>query len=406
MANNLVMSQKERDHLTVVKQVVKGRLSTREACQILNLSRRHVFRLLKRYRESSDGGLIHRLRGKASNRGYPKRIRQKVLELYWRPEYRDYGPSLFAEVLANDHKILVDHETIRRWLMAKGGSNAQRKKRPHRKKRPRRTAIGELVQLDGSDHDWFEGRGPECTLLNMVDDATSRVFMRFAASENTTDCMRTFWAYVTRYGVPRCLYVDRGSVFWAQDGKLTEFGRAMAALGVQMIFANSSQAKGRVERGNRTHQDRLIKAMRRAHVASIGEANRFLEHTYLNAHNRRFALPTEGLPDVHKPLERTQKLDQILCYQTERCLNHDYTITVNAVYIQILKGPYVLPRPTQYLTVRRYLDDSLHIFNGNQEVRYETLTAKPAPRKRPAVMPAPNHPWRIKPPIGKSQRQR
>lgn len=175
MGNNLVMSQKERDHLIAIKQVVKGRLSGREAANLLKLTRRHVFRMLKRYRAATDVG-------------------------------------------------------------------------PHRRKRPRRTAIGELVQFDGSDHDWFEGRGPECTLLHFIDDATSTVFLRFAPSENTADCMRAFWDYVDRYGFPRCLYIDRGSVFWADGGRLTEFGRAMASLGVQMIFANSSQAKGRVER--------------------------------------------------------------------------------------------------------------------------------------------------------------
>jgi hypothetical protein len=264
--------------------------------------------------------------------------------------------------------------------------------------------MGELVQFDGSDHDWFEGRGPECTLLHLIDDATSKVFLRFAPSENTADCMRVFWNYVDRYGLPRCLYIDRGSVFWADGGRLTEFGRAMATLGVQMIFANSSQAKGRVERGNRTQQDRLIKAMRRAKISTIAGANLFLERAYTEHHNTRFALPSKGLPNVHRPVEKSCKLEQILCFQTERCLNHDFTITLQARYIQILKGPYALPRPTSYLIVRRYLDDSLHIFSGEQELRFELLPGKPPPRKRPSVMPADNHPWRLKPQINKSRR--
>jgi transposase len=406
MGNNLVMSQKERDHLTVLKQVVKGRLSAREASRLLGHSRRHVFRLLKSYRQSGDAGLIHRLRGHPSNRGYSKRLKARVLELYWRPEYRDYGATLFAEVLLTDHKILVDHETVRRWLMARGGTNVQRRKRPHRSKRPRRTAIGELVQFDGSDHDWFEGRGPQCTMLHMIDDATNRVFLRFAASENTADCMRTFWDYCKRYGIPRCLYIDRGSVFYKEGGALTDFGRAMATLGVQMIFANSSQAKGRVERGNRTQQDRLIKAMRRKGISSIGAANRFLERSYLKDHNNHFALPADGLPDVHRPLESSINLEQILCFQTHRYVNHDYTITLDATYIQILKGPYVLPRPEQHVIVRRYLDDSLHIFNGNQELRFEMLSGKPAPRKPPRVIPSNTHPWRLKPAFGKSKGRR
>ena len=402
----LTMTQAERDRAQVLKQVCAGTLTIVAASKMLHVSERHLYRVLRRYRAEGDRGIIHRLRGRASNRGYPKRLKASVLDLYWRPEYRDYGPTLFAEVLLKDRKILVDHETVRRWLMAAGGTNVQRRKRPHRSKRPRRSAIGELLQFDGSDHDWFEGRGPQCTLLHIIDDATSRVFMRFAASENTADCMRTFWAYCERHGLPRCLYVDRGSVFYAEGGALTDFGRAMATLGIQMIYANSSQAKGRVERGNRTQQDRLIKAMRRKGISSIGAANRFLERSYLKDHNSRFALPADGLPNVHRPLGASLKLEQILCFQTDRYLRHDYTITLDATYIQILKGPYVLPRPEQHMIVRRYLDDSLHIFNREQELRFEILPGKPAPRKPPRFIPADNHPWRLKPPIGKSKRRR
>jgi transposase len=402
----LTMTQAERDRAQVLKQVCARTLTIVAASKMLRVSERHLYRLLEHYRTQGDRGLIHRLRGRPSNRGYPKRVKARVLELYWRPEYRDYGPTLFAEVLLKDHKILVDHETVRRWLMAKGGTNVQRRKRPHRSKRPRRSAIGELVQFDGSDHDWFEGRGPQCTLLHMIDDATNRIFLRFASSENTADCMRTFWAYCKRYGLPRCIYVDRGTVFYAEGGAVTDFVRAMAILGVQVIYANSSQAKGRVERGNRTQQDRLIKAMRREGISTMADANRFLERSYLKAHNSRFALPADGLPDVHRPLDPALKLEQILCFQTDRYLRHDYTITLDATFLQILKGPYILPRPEQHVIVRRYLDDSLHIFNGDQELRFEILPGKPPPHKPPSVMPASNHPWRLKPPIGKSKRRR
>lgn len=404
MPNVLVMSQKERDHVAVIKEVSKGLLSAREAAKILVLSRRHVFRLVLRYRQSGDAGLIHRLRGQASNHGHSPRIKARVLELYWRSEYRDYGPTLFSEILAENYKIHVDHETIRRWLMASGGTNVQRRKRPHRSKRQRRSAIGEMVQFDGSEHDWFEGRGPICTLLHMIDDASGRVFLRFAPSENTADCMRTFWAYVERHGVPASLYIDYGGVFHAPENTLTDFGRAMAALGVRMIYAGSPQAKGRVERGNRTHQDRLIKALRRLGISSIAGANHFLEHSYIEDHNTRFALPADRLPDVHRRLDKSIHLERILCFQTLRCLRHDFTITLDATYIQILKGPYVLPRPRQYLILRRYLNGTLHIFAGQQELRFQALSAKPAPRKAPVNYPAHNHPWRTGHLIGKSRR--
>jgi hypothetical protein len=180
----------------------------------------------------------------------------------------------------------------------------------------------------------------------------------------------------------------------------------MATLGVQMIFANSSEAKGRVERGNRTQQDRLIKAMRRRGIASIGAANRFLEHSYTKDHNTRFALPEDGLPNVHRPLDASLTLEQILCFQTDRYLRRDFTITLDATYIQLLKGPYVLPRAEQHVIVRRYLDDSLHIFNENDELRYKILSGKPAPRKIRPFIHGFNHPWRNSLPIGKAKRRR
>ena len=403
MANTLVMSQQERDKAAVVKEVDKGRLSARDAADRLGLCRRQVFRLLKRYRAEGDAGLVHRLRGTSSNHGYVKRLKTQVIALYWRAEYRDYGPTQFTEILASDHKIQVDHETVRRWLMAAGGTNAQRKKRPHRSKRPRRSAIGDMVQFDGSDHDWFEGRGPSCTLLHLIDDASSRVFLRFAPSENTADCLRIFRAYCVRYGIPRSTYTDRNTVYCGDNGSLTDFSRAMQTLGVIQIFANSAQAKGRVERGNRTHQDRLIKALRREGISTIAAANRFLERRYLEQHNARFAEPSDGLPDVHRPLPDDLQLDSVFCFQTDRFLRHDFTITLDAVYIQILKGPYALPRPTQHLIVRRYLDDSLHIFNGSQELRFKILPGKPAPRKIRPFIQRPNHPWKVARLIGKGK---
>jgi transposase len=404
MANVLVMSQKERDFLAAIKELARGRLSASDVAERLDVSRRHVFRLLHRYRAAGDAGLVHRLRWHPSNHGYPRRLRERVIELYWH-QYRDYGPTLFAERLAEDHKISVDHETVRRWLMAAGGTNVQRKKRPHRTRRERRSALGDLVQFDGSEHDWFEGRGPLCTLLQLIDDASSRVFLRFVPSENTADCMRTFWDYLTRYGIPRSLYCDRGSVFFAEGGRLTDFGRALETLGVQMIYANSPQARGRVERGNRTHQDRLVKALRQRHVTTIADANRFLENTYLEHHNSRFAHP-KGLPDVHRPIPKDLDLKDILCFQTTRYLNHDYTITLNARIIQILTGPYVLPRPTQSVIVRRYLDDSLHIFYADEELRFVLLDHKPQPKPHHPPIPHDNHPWRIAPLIGKAKRRR
>jgi transposase len=247
MTGILTMSQRERDRLTILVQMHERRMTVAEAAEVLRLSERQVYRLLKRYRTEGDRGVIHRLRGRPSNRGYPRDLRKKVVSLYWQ-QYRDYGPTLFSEMLTHYHSIAVDHETVRRWLTTAGGANVQRKKRPHRRKRPRRAAIGELVQFDGSHHDWFEGRGPACCLLHAIDDASGRTYLRFVPSENAADVMRTLWLYFERYGLPQAMYTDHGSVFYA-DGKLTDVGRALRTLNVELILAHSPQAKGRGRTG-------------------------------------------------------------------------------------------------------------------------------------------------------------
>lgn len=391
MTGILTMSQRERDRLKILVQVQEGLMSVAEAATAMNLSHRQVYRLLGRYRSEGDRGVIHRLRGRPSNRGYPQELRTKVVSLYWQ-QYRDYGPTLFSEMLVRYHSIAVDHETVRRWLAAAGGANIQRKKRPHRRKRPRRAAIGELLQFDGSLHDWFEGRGPNCCLLHAIDDASGRVFLRFVPSENAADVMRTLRLYFERYGIPRAIYTDHSSVFYAK-GKLTDVGRALKTLNVELILAHSPQAKGRVERGNRTHQDRLIKALRREAISTIAQANDFLDHVYLDEHNSRFA-SCDHLPDVHRSAEGLD-LTNILSFQTERQVRHDYTITLDGHYIQLERAEAPLPPPGHYVTVRRWLDDSLHIFYGAHELSYTLLTSKPRPKPRPQRKPSPTHPWRL-----------
>lgn len=391
------MSEHELDRLKLITEVRERRLTVTAAAALLDLSDRQLYRILKRYQSEGERGLIHQLRGKASNRGYPAKLRQTVLALYWK-HYRDYGPTLFTEMLTEYHSIKIDHDTTRRWLTANGGSNVQRKKRPHRSRRERRAAVGEMVQFDGSPHDWFEGRGPVCCLLHAIDDASSRAFLRIVPSENSADVMLTLWAYCERYGVPRSLYIDKSGIFRSPEGTLTDAGRAIISLGAELIFANSPQAKGRVERGNRTHQDRLIKAFRRAGVSTIADANRFLQESYLDDHNRKFALPTGDLPDVHRSLPQGINLTNVFCFQTSRQVHNDYTISLEGRFIQLLKSPdgAPLPPPRQYVVVRRWLkDDSLHISWNDHEISFLFLKAKPKPHKQlPRKAPAASHPWR------------
>ena len=193
MKGILIMSPKERHRLKILVQIEKRQMTYREAAEDLDLSERHVYRLMQRYHKQGDGGLIHRLRGTPSNRGYGDRIRTRVLTLHKR-QYPDYGPTLLGEMLTTYHKLQIDHETLRRWLRSAGRNHFERRKRPHRRKRERRSAIGALVQFDGSPHDWFEGRGPACCLLHAIDDASGRTFMRFVPSENTADVLATLRA--------------------------------------------------------------------------------------------------------------------------------------------------------------------------------------------------------------------
>src|SRR4030042_2797479 len=291
MEGILTMSQKEIDRLYIIKKIEAKEIKVEEGSKILGISGRQTYRVLKRVKEEGSKGVIHKLRGQKSNRGYPEELKNKVIGIY-RTNYSDYGPSLFSEQLIENHNISIDHETIRRWLRSKAITTSMRRKRPHRKKRERRGCCGEMLQFDGSHHDWFEGRGAECCLLNCVDDSTGKIYLRFTVSENTQDVLLTLWEYVSKYGIPRSIYTDRYKVYKA-EGKLTDFGRAMKELNVETIYAHSPQAKGRVERVNRTLQDRLIKALRREGISNIAEANRYVQKKFIKEYNSRFAVNLE-----------------------------------------------------------------------------------------------------------------
>jgi transposase len=237
MTETLTMSKKEIKRISVLQELSERKLTHAEAALKLGVCERHTYWLHKRFSTQGEAGLVHGLRGKPSNYHRQPSERQKVLELYG-TSYADYGPTLFCEELARRHGIEVDHETVRRWLSRAGLWAAATKKHPHRRKRPRRTAIGDMVQFDGSPHDWFEGRGPECTLLHAIDDASNLTFLRLAKSENTIDAMRTMRQYVERYGAPRQLYVDFGSVYYQDNETPTQFKRAMKALGTEIILQN------------------------------------------------------------------------------------------------------------------------------------------------------------------------
>ncbi|MEJ2196310.1 MAG: ISNCY family transposase [Ignavibacteriaceae bacterium] len=390
MEGILTMSQKESDRLTVISQIETSKLTVEKGSELLSISQRQLYRIIKRVKQQGAKGVIHKLRGKQSNRGYPKELKAEIIRIY-RRSYPDYGPTLFSEMLVEYHNISIDHETIRKWLREKAITTSMRKKRPHRKRRERRSCYGELLQLDGSHHDWFEGRGAECCLLNFVDDATGRVFLKFALSENTQDVLLTMLEYVNNYGIPRSIYTDRASVYYAK-GRLTDFGRAMKELKVELIFAKSPQAKGRVERFNRTLQDRLIKALRRKGISNIAEANEYLQDVFIKEFNYRFAINPE-MPDVHRSA-KGYKLENIFCYKTCRQVRNDYTINLNGGYIQLLRGSSPLPRPKQNVTISKWLNGQIHIYFNEQELSYKLLNEKPGNRGYKIRKVPKDHPWR------------
>lgn len=400
MQDILTMSTPERTKAHIMRLLTTGKLTIADASEELNITERHCYRLKAAYLQHGDAALVHGLRGKPSNFGFTEESREDVLTLV-RRQYTAFGPTLLSEILEERHDWIIDHETLRRWMMQAGLWARARKGRRHRRKRPRRTAIGDLVQVDGSHHEWFEKRGPRCCLFVFIDDASSRSFLRFAPSESEHAALDALFQYVERYGIPAAFYLDRHGVYW-EEHRITQFDRAVQQLGSKLIYARSPQAKGRVERANRTHQDRLVKMLRLANVATIEEANAFLDAGYLEEHNARFST-TGDMPDVHRDAS-VYDLTNIICHEEERCVNNDMTIRVRSIFYQLLPSKDTLPVPRQRVLVRYWLDGSMHVFWHEHELAIEACAERPKVPTR-VVHPADDHPWRHSPPIGKARRK-
>jgi len=309
----LRMSRKERDRMKVVEALGEGRLRQVEAARRLRLCERQVRRILVRYQVEGDAGLVHRGRGRPSNRRLPEALRRRVMGRMAR-QYRDFGPTFAAEKLQEREGLMVSRETLRRWMIAEGLWKPRRPRREVHLWRPRRSSFGELVQMDTSEHAWFEGRGQaEPVLVSMIDDATGRQVKRFFASDTTEANLQVLGLWLRRHGRMLALYADRDSIFRvnrppsaeeALHGRqaVTQFGRALRDLGIEYIPAGSPQAKGRVERSFQTDQDRLVKELRLRGIADIPGANAYLEAEYVPMLNRRFTVAAASTVDAHRPL--------------------------------------------------------------------------------------------------------
>jgi len=401
------MSERERRRVEMFGRVRDGQVSVAAAAAALGVSERQAWRLKARYVAEGDGGLVHGLRGRPSNRKAEESSRSAVLKLY-RAKYAGWGPTLACEYLAREDGWEVSHDTLGRWLRAEGLLGRQRKRGKHRSRRPRRERCGELLQMDGSWHDWFEGRGPWCCLMVLVDDATGRAWARFYERETLSGSFDAFGRYAAAFGLPAAVYVDKAGIYRpdADTGEPTQFGRAMATLGVRLILADSPQAKGRVERMNGTLQDRLVKEMRLRGVGDMAAANALLAGGFLDDLNERFAVAAkgEGPSDVHRPVTAGVRLDEVLCVHEERAVGRDWCVQWRGRLLQVdaRHAGLALARPERRVTVVEKADGTLLLRYGIEMLTWREVAERPKkarPAKKPVVnnaawKPAADHPFR------------
>ena len=404
------MSTKERARMLACERVASGTLGVTEAAAMLSISARQMRRSLRRYEEHGDAGLVHTARGSGSNRSTDPAHKEAVLARV-RECYDDFGPTLAAEKLTAEG-LEVNHETLRRWMGEAGIRETRPRKATHRSSREPRQHFGELVQMDGSHHDWFEGRRSRCCLMQMVDDATGVRMMLLSEEETTLAALGLLEMWVSRHGVPAALYTDKKTVYWpmreptieeelAGVRPLTAFGRVCDSLGIRIIPAHSPQAKGRVERANGVAQDRLVKELRLAGASSIDEGNAVIATGFLDT---RFAREPASDADFHRPLAPEEDLCVVFRIRDERVLTRDYTLRYEGRMLQVLRQPD-LPLPGRRLTVARCLDGTLRVEHKGRELAFEDVTGtrQPAGRRVPQsgsqahrapVIPAATHPWK------------
>jgi transposase len=415
------MSTTELRRAGVLARVAAGTLKLGSAATLMAVSYRQAKRLYRRYRAEGAKGLKHAGAGRPSNRASETKRRDHVLGLI-REKYSGgvderFGPTLAAEHLASEDGVTVDHETLRRWMLTAGLWSRARKRSPHRRRRERKAHFGELVQLDGSFHPWFEDRGSHSCLLTLVDDATGRSLGRFGAQETIWAAVEILRAWIEHYGIPRALYTDWKNVYVRRPNQeeretgaepLTQFGRMCATLGITIIPASSPQAKGRIERNHGTHQDRLVKKLRRKGIGDIEAANAFLAAEYWDDHNRRFAQAPTAADDFHVTVPRGVRLDEVFRLEETRTVSNDWVVRYDNRLLQ-LERQSGRPPARSHVTVCEAIDGQIEIRYRDRVMRWTELplvppavpTSVPAPtaaahggsrRNRPRP-PAADHPW-------------
>lgn len=388
MDDDLWMSQRDRDRLHVIRQVIAHRLSWAQAGEQLGLGWRQVGRLCARVRSQGDRGVRHGLKGRHSNRRLSDESASQILSAVHHPLWEGFGPKFARQKLEAFYGLRVGTETVRRLMVASGLRLVRWRGVRHRAWRERRPSIGMLVQMDGSDHAWFEDRGPRCVLLMLIDDATGLIqHAEFVDSETTLNVMRAVKTYLRRHGRPIAFYVDKDSIYRVakqkavqagiKDEPLTQFKRAMSELDVEVICAHSPQAKGRVERSFKTHQDRLVKELRLAGISSMAAANTFLQRTYIPAHNERYALAPAQPGDAHRPLAADIRLEQVLSVRESRVVQSDFTVQFEKLFLQLRPEKSCRLRAKDRIDVEIRLDGGLHVRHRGRYLRFEQLEKRP-----------------------------
>lgn len=375
-----LMSIKEVNKYEVVQMVIEKRLKQRKAAEFLSLSTRQIRRLVKKVKAEGKKGLIHGLRGREPNRKTDVKVKNKVLRLR-DTRYSDFTLTLMREKLKELDGIVLGRETLRQILLSEGKWKPSRKRSDHKEWRERMECFGEMEQLDGSEHDWLEGRGEPMVLMSFIDDATGRVFAEFFEYEGTVPAMSLLKKYVRKYGIPRKIYLDKHATYKSKkeptveeqlkdERPMSQFERAVKELKAEVIHAGSPQAKGRVERSFRTHQDRLVKEMRLANICTLEEANVFLKGYYLPKHNRKFAVAAAKEADVHMKTGKEIDLYKVFSIRTPRTVRNDYTVQHEKHFYQLYTD---LPLKSRKVEVCEDLRGKIYITYKGKRVRYKKL---------------------------------
>ena len=392
----IAMSIKEIERLKIITDVIEKKITRKKAALRLNLSSRQIRRLIKRFKAEGASGLTNKHRNSVSNRKLPDEVKSEVLSLY-KTKYSDFGPTFFCEKLFELHQITLSKETARKWLLEEGLWQRERKTKVRKQLRERKHCFGEMLQLDGSHHDWFEKRRDKAVIMSFIDDATGMIFARFYEYEGTIPAMDLLKRYIEKYGLPMSIYSDRHTTYKSTDKNkeaLSQFERALGELGIELIHAHTPQAKGRIERSFGTLQDRLVKEIRLMNISDIESANSFLEE-YLPVFNSKFNVIPLDNTDVNVKIGSEVNLDSFLCIKKQRVVKNDNTISHNTKIYQL--KPIVRAKT---VTVEEHMDGSIHINYNGVYLDYKEIIQRPIKSKEKVTVikkkyiPPSDHPWR------------